>query len=84
MTRTSILPAALIIAGLSTPAMADERLSHGEVAEIEAVLDSWGCTSYDEIEKEDGLYEIDDAKCGGREYDIKLDANFYVVSGKPD
>ena len=84
MTRILAVLAAMLIPGLTALAHADERLSRAEVAEIEALLDEWGCVGYDEIEKDDGLYEIDDAKCAGREVDIKLNADFAVVSAKRD
>lgn len=87
MTRTLVVSIALLVAGLAVPAQADERLSRGEIVEIEDALDAWGCSGYDEIEKEDGpmiIYEIDDATCGDGEYDIKLDADFQVISTSRD
>jgi hypothetical protein len=39
-----------------------------------------GCSGYEEIEKEDqGIYEIDDAKCKMGTVDIKLDKDYKVM-----
>lgn len=51
MTRTLVVSIALLVAGLAAPVQADERLSRGEIVEIEDALDAWGCSGYDEIEK---------------------------------
>jgi hypothetical protein len=39
-----------------------------------------GCMGYEEIEKEEqGIYEIDDAKCKMGTVDIKLDKDYTVI-----
>lgn len=41
---------------------------------------SLGCDGYEEIKKEEqGIYEIDDAKCKMGTVDIKLDKDYTVI-----
>jgi hypothetical protein len=49
---------------------------------VKAALTDWGCEG-GTIEKETeatGVFEVDDAKCKGTQYDIKLDSAFKVIS----
>jgi Peptidase propeptide and YPEB domain len=58
----------------------DNKIPAAEVEKIEAVLSELGCSGYEEIEKEDqGIYEIDDAKCKMGTVDIKLDKDYKVM-----
>ena len=76
---------ALALALVTTSAYAeddddDNKIPAAEVEKIEAVLSELGCSGYEEIEKEDqGIYEIDDAKCKMRTVDIKLDKDYNVM-----
>ena len=77
---------ALALALASTAAYAedddddDAKIPAAEVEKIEAVLSDFGCSGYEKIEKEDqGIYEIDDAKCKMGTVDIKLDKDYKVV-----
>jgi hypothetical protein len=77
---------ALALALASTAAYAedddddDAKIPAAEVEKIEAVLSDLGCKGYEEIEKEDnGIYEIDDAKCKMGTVDIKLDKDYTVL-----
>lgn len=71
--------AALLIAGLcalATPVLAydDRKPTAEELAAIEAVLRAAGYVSWDEIEFDDGVWEVDDArKADGAEHDLELD-----------
>jgi hypothetical protein len=70
----------LLIAGLcalATPVLADDaRNPTGEeLAAIEAVLRAAGYVSWEGIEFDDGVWEVDDArKADGSEHDVDLDA----------
>ena len=68
--------AALALAGaVATPAWADDDRSPTpqERTAIEQVLRSEGFTRWDDIELDDGLWEVDDARTAdGREFDLKL------------
>ena len=63
------------------PAFADEKPSDEEAAKIKAALTEWGCEggTYEKETEATGVFEIDDAKCKGAQYDLKLDSAFKVV-----
>jgi len=66
----------------STAALADAKPSDAEAEKVKAALAEWGCEG-GTIEKEteaSGVFEVDDAKCKGAQYDIKLDSAFKVHS----
>ena len=66
----------------STAALADSKPSEEEAGKVKATLTEWGCEG-GTIEKEteaSGVFEVDDAKCKGAQYDIKLDSSFKVIS----
>ena len=82
MLKAAGLALALVLA--STAAYAedddDDKIPAAEVEKIEAVLSELGCSGYEEIEKEEqGIYEIDDAKCKMGTVDIKLDKDYKVL-----
>ena len=58
----------------------DDKVPAAEVEKIEAALSELGCKGYEEIEVEDnGVIEIDDAKCKMGTVDVKLDKDHKVV-----
>jgi len=58
----------------------DEKVPAAEVTKIEETLSSLGCSGYESINKEEqGVYEIDDAKCKMSTVDIKLDKDYTVI-----
>ena len=77
-----ILAFALILTTGSTFALADKPVSQADAEKIQAALKAWGCSG-GKMEQENeasGIYEVDDAKCHGAQYDIKLDKEFKVIS----
>ena len=47
---------------------------------VEATLSARGCKGYEGVKKEEqGIYEIDDAKCSMGTVDIKLDKDYTVI-----
>ena len=74
---------ALVLALGSSLALAaddDDKVPAAEVEKIEAALSILGCSGYEELKKEEqGIYEIDDAKCKMDTVDIKLDKDFSVI-----
>lgn len=76
---------ALLLAGtaLLQPARADDdrHPTAGERARIEASLQAGGYVSWEEIEMDDGLWEVDDARKEGAagEWDVKLDPQSYAI-----
>jgi hypothetical protein len=58
----------------------DDDVPAAEVTKIEETLSTFGCSGYESIKKEEqGVYEIDDAKCKMGTMDIKLDKDFTVI-----
>jgi hypothetical protein len=63
-------------------ALADEKVSDAEAAKIKEAIAAWGCEG-GELEKEaegTGVYEAEDAKCKGGQYDFRLTKDFKVFS----
>jgi|KBSMisStaDraftv2_1062788.scaffolds.fasta_scaffold3009401_1 hypothetical protein len=76
-----ILAFALILTTGGTFALADKPVSQADAEKIQAALKAWGCSG-GKMEQETeatGVYEVDDAKCHGGQYDIKLDKDFKVI-----
>jgi len=70
-------------AGLcGTSALADEKPSDADAAKIKAALTEWGCEggTYEKESEATSVFEVDDAKCKGSQYDVKLDSAFKVIS----
>lgn len=71
-------------------ALADRAPTLEERAEIEAVLQNEGYTSWDSIEfdedsRDEGVWEIDDAiGADGTQYDLELDAELNIVDRDRD
>ena len=58
----------------------DDKVPADEVTKIEETLSTLGCSGYNSIKKEEqGIYEIDDAKCKMGTVDIKLDKDYTVI-----
>jgi hypothetical protein len=77
-----ILAPFLIVAMGAATAVADAPVSPGDAEKIQAALKPWGCSG-GKMEQETegtGVFEVDDAKCTGGQYDIKLDKAFQVIS----
>lgn len=74
---------------LSTPAVASNQsgdIPSETVAQIMEKLDGMKCQMVaDDIELEDGVYELDDVICeGGNQYDIKLDTDLNEISRRAE
>jgi hypothetical protein len=58
----------------------DDKLPANVVEKIEATLSELGCSGYEDIEvEENGVIEIEDAKCKMGTMDVKLDKDHKVV-----
>ncbi len=80
MNKTTI--AALVAMLCSSAALADSKPSDAEAGKVKAALTEWGCEG-GTIEKEteaSGVFEVDDAKCKGAQYDIKLDSSYKIIN----
>jgi hypothetical protein len=76
--------AAAILFAPTSYALADDRApTDEERAQIEQVLRGEGFTRWDDIELDDGVWEVDDAVgSDGREYDLKLNQQFQITERK--
>lgn len=72
--RAAFLPLALILAAGTAPALAQDRQpTEDERAAIGDVLRTQGYTAWEEIELDDGRWEIDDAVLAdGTKHDLTL------------
>ena len=63
------------------PALADREPNSEERTQIEQTLRAAGYVSWDEIELDDGVWEVDDARkvAGGQDCDIDIDPKKYEV-----
>jgi len=58
----------------------DDKVPAAELEKVQATLTALDCTGYESIKKEEqGIYEIDDAKCEMGTVDIKLDKDYTVI-----
>jgi hypothetical protein len=66
----------------------DDRFpTAAELTRIEATLKAAGFTSWEEVEFDDGLWEVDDARKGDsrQEFDLKIDPeSFRIASERRD
>lgn len=66
--------AALGLALLAGPALADQKLPPEQQTQVEDILKKEGFTKWKEIELDDGMIEVDDAiDANGKQFDLKLD-----------
>lgn len=65
--------AALVAVGMSRTALAERHPTPEERTQIETALRALGYVSWGDIELDDGVWEVDDARLpNGEEYDVKL------------
>lgn len=69
----AVLPASAVAA-------ADDRISTEDRSRVLEAVAAAGCSEPKEIEREDGGYEADDAKCSDGRYDLHFGSNFNLLS----
>ncbi|WP_277982707.1 PepSY domain-containing protein [Sphingomonas faeni] len=80
-----MLLAALATVAIATPALADDDTpTRAQRASVMKAVRAAGCTNPTKIERDDGGYEVDNARCKGGLYDLKLSAGFKIVSRDKD
>ena len=58
----------------------DDKVPAAELEKVQATLTALDCTGYESLKMEEqGVYEIDDAKCKMGTVDIKLDKDYTVI-----
>jgi hypothetical protein len=60
--------------------MADEKVSDAEAAKIKEAVAAWGCEggTYEKESEGTGVFEAEDVKCKGGQYDFRLEKDFKV------
>ncbi|MGF7163616.1 hypothetical protein FHS85_005286 [Rhodoligotrophos appendicifer] len=87
MSNRYMLAAVVAVAFTAMPARAADRPpTADERSKIESVLKAEGFQRWDDIEwDDDGYWEVDDAVAqDGREYDLKLNAEYAIIVRDPD
>jgi len=80
-----LLLAALATVTLATPALADDDTpTKAQRASVMKAVRAAGCINPTKVERDDGGYEVDNARCKDGVYDLKLSANFKIVSREKD
>lgn len=78
-----ILATCIALLGLvglaATPAQADRRLTREEQSGIRSAMKDMGCSG-GKMEFDDGKFEVDDARCHGKRYDLTFDRNFKLTA----
>jgi len=67
---------------LSTGVLADTKPTDAEVAKIKQAVVAWGCEggTYEKETEGSGIFEAEDVKCKGGQYDFRLDTDFNVLA----
>ena len=80
-----MLLAALATIAIATPALADDDTpTRAQRASVMKAVRAGGCTNPTKIERDDGGYEVDNARCKDGLYDLQLSADFKIVSRDKD
>lgn len=80
-----MLLAALAAVAIATPALADDDTpTRAQRASVMKAVRAAGCTNPTKVERDDGGYEVDNARCKDGLYDLKLSADFKIVSRDKD
>jgi hypothetical protein len=71
---------AVALAFAATPALADDKPSDAEVAKIKEAVAAWGCDggTFEKETEGTGVFEAEDVKCKGGQYDFRLDKDYKV------
>jgi hypothetical protein len=76
------LSTALAIAALCTAALADAKVSSDEGAKLKEAVAAWGCEggTFEKETEGTGVFEAEDVKCKGGNYDFRLTSDFKVFA----
>jgi hypothetical protein len=76
------LVTALGAALCATNALADAKPTDAEAAKIKQAVAAWGCEggTYEKETEGSGIFEAEDVKCKGGQYDFRLDKAFNVLA----
>ncbi|KAB2910632.1 MAG: hypothetical protein K8F92_09850 [Hyphomicrobium sp.] len=74
--------AAIAVALASSLAVADEKPTQDEASKIKEVVAAWGCEggTFEKESEGTGVFEAEDVKCRGANYDFRLTKDFKVFA----
>lgn len=76
-----MLLAATAVIALATPAFADNDMpTKAQRASVMKAIRAAGCTNPTKVERDDGGFEVDNARCKDGVYDLKLSADYKIIS----
>jgi hypothetical protein len=66
----------------STSAFPDTKPTEAEIAKIKQAVAAWGCEggTYEKETEGSGIFEAEDVKCKGGQYDFRFDKEFNVLA----
>ena len=80
-----MLLAALATVALATPALADDDTpTKAQRTSVMKAIRAAGCANPTKVERDDGGFEVDNARCKDGVYDLKLSADYKIVSRDKD
>ena len=81
----ALLISAALLALVAIPAKADRPVTDAERARLADAVAAQGCAGGKmEWDDDDREFEVEDAACDGRKYELKFDAEFLFKSKKTD
>jgi len=84
-TRSLLVAAIAALACVSAASAEDRAPTAEELTQIEEALRADGFTSWEDVEFDDGVWEVDDALPGdGLKYDVRLDQTFTIIDREED
>lgn len=76
-----LLLAAMAAGAIAAPAYADnDTPTPQQRAAVMKAIAAAGCTNPSKVERDDGGFEVDNARCKDGIYDLKLSADFKIIS----
>jgi Peptidase propeptide and YPEB domain len=82
--RWNTMMLAAAAAFLAAPAMAKDRpVTDDERTKLTAAVAAEGCTAGKMEFDDDGSFEVDDALCQGRKFDLRFDRQFKLLKKDP-
>lgn len=72
---------AFVALGLAAPVLAEDDIpTPSQRAAVLRAISAGGCSDPAEIERDDGGYEVDSARCKDGIYDLKLSTDYKIIS----
>jgi hypothetical protein len=81
----TLLASVAVLVVIAVPARADRPVTDAERTRLVAAVAAQGCSGGEmEWDEDDREFEVDDARCDGRKYELKFHADYSLKSKKLD